>query len=137
MKIFDVIIIGAGPAGSICGYYLLKKGLRVVLLEKNNIGKDKICGGGISNYAINELPYRLPSRAIERRIKGVSFISPRREIFQKKEKDFVGTTVYRSIFDSFLLENAIDVGVSFIPNTKVKSISKSNDSYIVERKYKS
>ena len=35
MKKFDVIIVGAGVAGSYLGYLLTKKGLKVLLLEKN------------------------------------------------------------------------------------------------------
>ena len=84
MESFDVLVIGGGPAGSIASYHLSKKGLKVGLLEKNDIGKDKICGGGISGYAINELPYSLPSKAIERKIRGVSFISPKVRSLKKR-----------------------------------------------------
>ena len=137
METFDVLVIGGGPAGAISSYYLSKKGLKVGLIDKKNIGKDKICGGGISNYAINELPYSLPQEVIERKIKGVSFISPSGEIFTKKEKNFVGSTVYRSVFDSYLLDKSLNVNTTFFPDTKVNYITKENHFFIVNNKYKS
>lgn len=40
----DVIIVGAGPAGSICAAYLAKAGVDVLLLEKDIFPRDKACG---------------------------------------------------------------------------------------------
>ena len=40
----DVIIVGAGPAGSICASYLAKAGVDVLLLEKDILPRDKTCG---------------------------------------------------------------------------------------------
>ena len=39
----DVIIVGAGPAGSICAAYLAKAGVDVLLLEKDIFPRDKAC----------------------------------------------------------------------------------------------
>jgi len=46
---YDVIIIGAGPAGLECARGLKNKNLSVLLLEKNKVIGPKICGGGLSN----------------------------------------------------------------------------------------
>lgn len=43
-KIYDICIIGAGPAGSTCAYYLTQKGFQPLVLEKKEFPKDKICG---------------------------------------------------------------------------------------------
>lgn len=136
MELFDAIIIGGGPAGATSSYYLSKKGLKVALIDKKNIGKDKICGGGISNYAINELPFKLPDDVVEQKIRGVSFITPSGEILKKKESSFVGATVYRSIFDAYLIKKSLDANTTFYSDTKIKHIKKENDSFIVEGKYK-
>lgn len=137
MESFDIIIIGAGPAGSTSSYYLSKLGFKVALLEKKNIGREKICGGGLSSYALNELPFKLPDSVIERYIRGYNFVSPNNTIFTKKERNIVGATVYRSVFDSFLINKAVDANTTFIPNTSVKRIRATNNSYVVEEKYKS
>lgn len=51
----DVIVVGAGPAGSSCAYYLANTGLRVLLLEKAFFPRDKICGDGLTPRAVAEL----------------------------------------------------------------------------------
>jgi len=45
---YDVIIIGAGPAGSFCGYHLARAGMHVLIAEKSLFPRNKLCGGGIS-----------------------------------------------------------------------------------------
>ena len=45
---FDVIIVGAGPAGAAAAYFLGEAGQRVVVLEKNTVPRYKACGGGLS-----------------------------------------------------------------------------------------
>ena len=48
MKIFDAIIVGSGPAGSITGYFLAKAGLDVLLIEKSHFLRRKVCGSSSS-----------------------------------------------------------------------------------------
>ena len=40
----DVIVVGAGPAGSTTAYYLAQAGLDVLLLEKSTFPREKVCG---------------------------------------------------------------------------------------------
>lgn len=49
--IFDVAIVGAGPAGSTCAYYLAGQGKRVVLLERKEFPRDKLCGDAVCSRA--------------------------------------------------------------------------------------
>ncbi|XVX21045.1 geranylgeranyl reductase family protein [Actinomycetota bacterium] len=51
----DVIVVGAGPAGSATAAYLAKSGLDVLLLEKARFPRDKICGDGLTPRAVKEL----------------------------------------------------------------------------------
>jgi flavin-dependent dehydrogenase len=44
---YDVCIVGAGPAGATCAYYLAKAGLKVILFDKSHFPRDKICGDTI------------------------------------------------------------------------------------------
>lgn len=50
-KHFDVIICGAGPAGSTCALALTGSGLKIALIDKSNFPRDKICGDAIAAYA--------------------------------------------------------------------------------------
>jgi geranylgeranyl reductase family len=51
----DVIVVGAGPAGSSTAHYLAVAGLSVLLLEKSAFPRDKICGDGLTPRAVAEL----------------------------------------------------------------------------------
>ena len=48
---YDVAIVGAGPAGATCAYYLSKYGYKVLLLEQKYFPREKICGDGCTAKA--------------------------------------------------------------------------------------
>jgi geranylgeranyl reductase family protein len=50
IKKYDIIICGAGPAGSTCALALAKSGLRVAMIEKNSFPRDKVCGDAVAAY---------------------------------------------------------------------------------------
>jgi geranylgeranyl reductase family protein len=51
----DVLIVGGGPAGSSCSWGLRHSGLDVVILDKQNFPRDKVCGGWITPRVLAEL----------------------------------------------------------------------------------
>src|SRR3982750_4698293 len=51
----DVIIVGAGPGGSATAYHLARHGLRVLLLEKTEFPREKVCGDGLTPRAVRQL----------------------------------------------------------------------------------
>ncbi|MET8898922.1 geranylgeranyl reductase family protein [Streptomyces sp. NPDC048232] len=51
----DVIVVGAGPAGSTAAYHLAKAGLDVLLLEKTAFPREKVCGDGLTPRAVKQL----------------------------------------------------------------------------------
>ena len=51
----DVIVVGAGPAGSATAAYLARAGLDVLLLEKAAFPREKVCGDGLTPRAVREL----------------------------------------------------------------------------------
>jgi len=53
----DAIIVGAGPAGSATAAYLAMAGLDVLLLEKTQFPREKVCGDGLTPRAVRELIY--------------------------------------------------------------------------------
>src|SRR5207244_10412058 len=44
MEIFDVAVIGGGPAGSVCAAFCATSGLSVVLIEREKFPREKVCG---------------------------------------------------------------------------------------------
>jgi len=51
----DVVVVGAGPAGSTTAAYLAMAGLDVLLLEKTTFPREKVCGDGLTPRAVREL----------------------------------------------------------------------------------
>ncbi|WP_033215295.1 geranylgeranyl reductase family protein [Kitasatospora phosalacinea] len=51
----DVIVVGAGPAGSSTAYWLAQAGLDVLLLEKTEFPREKVCGDGLTPRAVKQL----------------------------------------------------------------------------------
>ncbi len=51
----DVIVVGAGPAGSAVAFYLATVGLDVLLLEKTHFPREKVCGDGLTPRAVKAL----------------------------------------------------------------------------------
>jgi menaquinone-9 beta-reductase len=54
-SVWDVCIVGAGPAGATCAYYLARQGRRVLLLERERFPRDKLCGDAITGRAQRHL----------------------------------------------------------------------------------
>ena len=48
LKTYDVVIVGAGPAGAILAYLLAKEGVDVLILEKKTLPRYKPCAGGLT-----------------------------------------------------------------------------------------
>ena len=53
--IFDVVIVGAGPSGSCCAYWLARAGWSVCLIEKKDFPREKTCGDGLTPRAVHQL----------------------------------------------------------------------------------
>ncbi len=51
----DVVVVGAGPAGAAAAYWLAQAGVDVLVLEKAQFPRDKVCGDGLTPRAVGEL----------------------------------------------------------------------------------
>ncbi len=54
-KEYDVIIVGAGPAGSVCALSLKDSGLKVALIDQYIFPRDKICGDALPGPCLNNI----------------------------------------------------------------------------------
>ncbi len=53
--VYDVVVVGAGPAGASCGFWLADAGWDVVIVEKKEFPREKTCGDGLTPRAVRQL----------------------------------------------------------------------------------
>src|SRR5882762_1709073 len=104
---FDVLIVGAGPAGSFAAERLAKAGVRVALFDGRPEGDPKACGGGVTAKALKTWPHLLD--AVGRTVSELEMYAPSGRCIQLKlDEPFA---IYsRRAFDSYLLERARAAG---------------------------
>jgi geranylgeranyl reductase family protein len=132
----DVIIAGAGPAGSIAAYELARQGVRVLLLEKSTFPRYKVCGGGLTHKIIREIPFDLGS-IIETTIHTVRFSSHFRDLFSRTSDNPIMYCTMRSKLDHFLAEKAIEAGTTILYNHKVTGVYYETGTILVSTKDRS
>jgi geranylgeranyl reductase family protein len=104
---FDVLIVGAGPAGSFAAEKLAPKGVRVALFDGRPAGEPKACGGGVTSKALKAWPHLMD--AVGRTVSELDLYSPAgKRLHLKLEEPFA---IYsRTAFDSYLRERAAKAG---------------------------
>ena len=114
---YDIIIVGAGPAGTSAALYADRLGLKTIILDKSTFPRDKICGDALSGKSVkymrelgvlDEVP-KLRGSTIRR----ITFGSPSHKQFdihlsnpQNTGNIKEGYVIPREIFDNFLFEKA-------------------------------
>ncbi len=130
MERFDVIVVGAGPAGASAARAASLAGLSTLLLEKQKHPREKRCGGGVSAATLKELDFPLPERVVERRCYGMWGIQ-NRILTEVRVDRCVSTMVSRSTFDAFLVEKAVEAGVRVAEAEACRGIRTLADCVIV------
>jgi geranylgeranyl reductase family protein len=104
---FDVLIVGAGPAGSFAAEKLAQGGARVALFDGRPENSPKACGGGVTSKALKAWPQLLG--AVGRTVGELELYSPAgKRLHLKLEEPFA---IYsRSAFDSYLRDRAGEAG---------------------------
>ncbi len=113
MEQYDVVIVGAGVAGSVLARLLAQQGVSVLLVEKDEYsGKTTACGGLFDRPYFDR--YVDDSTIIEQEIRRNVFIMPWGEV----AFDCNQVTVKRRVFDRYLAEQARKAGATLINWTK-------------------
>jgi len=107
--VHDLIIVGAGPAGSAAAREASRLGLDTLILEKEAFPRYKACGGALSDRAVSTLGFPLPEDLCERTITGAR-VHFRDRVMEKHKGYRLTTLVTRSSFDQFLLQMAVQSG---------------------------
>jgi len=131
--IFDVIIVGAGPAGSAAAFAAAKTGISVLLLEEHpKIGAPIACAEGLGRSKIVDL-LDIRQEWIDHEVSGAIVRSSQEEKF-RIDYPGVGWVLNREIFDMALAQKALDAGA--VVKTSTKAIGIDNNKLIVNEKGK-
>ncbi|WP_022868541.1 geranylgeranyl reductase family protein [Schaalia vaccimaxillae] len=110
----DVVVVGAGPAGSSTAYHLAALGIDVILLEKNAFPRDKICGDGLTPAAVHELILMGVNTIGWMRNKGLTVIGGGHTVTMgwpdSKSLPGYGMTRARMDLDHALAQRAVEAG---------------------------
>ena len=133
MKKTDVIIIGAGPAGTMCGCLLQKAGVPCIVIDHATFPRDKICGGGLTSKCWHLLEQLMPDFKYD--FNPVYHI--RLDVYGKAHCEFdidePIRIVQRKVFDNQLLQEYISEGGTFSKGS-FQSFEEKDDQIIVTLK---
>jgi flavin-dependent dehydrogenase len=119
---WDVLVIGAGPAGAAAALRLVRLGMRVLLVDRGRFPRSKVCGCCLSPAAVGELaalalPAECEPPAVP--LHAVWIASRGREA---RIDTSGGSTVSREALDAALVRAAIRGGVAWMPATTVTDL---------------
>lgn len=129
----DVVVVGAGPAGSATAYWLASAGHNVVVVERKHLPRDKTCGDGLTPRSVHQLEAMGlgPSLSIGHRYDGLRALAFGRELSlgwpAAPGMPSVGYVVTRAVLDELVARRASAVGARVIEGAEViGSIARPN-----------
>jgi geranylgeranyl reductase family protein len=126
----DILIVGAGPAGSSCAWKLRDSGLTTVILDKAIFPRDKVCGGWITPRVLQQLEIDSIEYARYRVLQPIRGFQIGLMDGPAIETDFgkpISYAVRRCEFDDYLLKRC---GARFLGGTPLTSLTRSGESWI-------
>ena len=131
MAEYDVVVVGAGPAGSMTAKWAAKGGARVLMIEKRQeIGSPVRCGEGISRSWLDSVGITLDAKSVARQVKGAKIVAPNGSSFYLSEKmagNEVGIVLERVFFDKLLARDAVKAGADLMLKTSAVKLLKTGD----------
>jgi geranylgeranyl reductase family protein len=125
-KSYDTIVVGAGPAGATLAYQLAKRGIGVLLLEKERLPRYKCCAGGLTSKTVKLLDFDI-SEVVEDAVHELSFAFDLGSPYLRRHSQPLIYTVMRDAFDHLLVKKAQQCGAALADAQKVTQIQVSND----------
>ena len=120
---YDLTVVGGGPAGATCARRAAEAGLDVVLLEKAHHPREKPCGGALGPHTIRNLDLDISS-IIDRIFNAAVIRTPAGKKVVLTNEHLKGYIVTRSQFDSFLLQKASDAGAEVIQGVEIVGLEQ-------------
>src|SRR5262245_23771203 len=124
----DVLVIGAGPAGSAAGIAAARAGARVTVVDRTRFPRPKTCGDAISNSAARLVESLGAGEALERAphavVRGALAIFPDGSVVRRSYGAEPGLIVERYEFDRLLRDQLDGERVEVVEGVPVRSLIK-------------
>lgn len=127
---YDVIVVGAGPAGSTAARESAARGLSVLLLDKAEFPRDKPCGGGVNLRTVQLTPFDL-APVTERVIYGLKASVRQSAEFTRYSPRPLTYLTQRSRLDAFLVARAIEAGATLRQRTPIRGVERQGSHVVV------
>ncbi len=131
MSDYDVIVVGAGPAGSTMARQAAKRGVNVLLIDKEKFPRVKPCAGGVIGKVKDMLDFDISS-VIQRDVYGQRFYSPSGLLIDCTRPEVSGFMVMREEFDHLLFEKAKEAGAKALDGNRVVNATQDKEGVAVE-----
>jgi digeranylgeranylglycerophospholipid reductase len=133
----DVLVIGAGPAGSTAAKHAASGGAKVLLMDKKSeIGAPKRCAEGVSNGGLESLGIEPNPRWITRELDGVRLIAPDGTnvwlTSDKVDLPEAGCILERKVFDKYMAMDAGRAGAEIKIKTLATSMERIEEGFLVD-----
>ena len=130
---WDFVVIGAGPAGAFTAYLLAQHSASVLLVDKANFPRPKVCGSCINNAALNILnEHSLQNLMTEQGAVPLEELC----LFEANRSAMVnlpgGFSLSRNKFDNALIESGVDRGVTFFSESTAQVLNASPSGRAVQ-----
>jgi geranylgeranyl reductase family protein len=132
MQMFDVAIVGGGPAGSSCAAFCALAGLRALVIEREKFPREKVCGDCLNPSCWAVLEHLGVAQRVRdlphSKLDSVELIAidGHNVVVDLPTGDNCELSVKRSLFDDLLLTRARDVGADVREGTTVTTLANSN-----------
>jgi geranylgeranyl reductase family protein len=130
VRVYDAIVIGAGPAGSVTAHRLAAAGASVLLLDKARFPRDKPCGGGLTIRAVKELPFTVDP-VVEHVVDCLRLRLRYGPSYERRSERPLILMTQRRMLDAYLAEQASAAGAEFRDGAKVTAAARSREGYEV------
>lgn len=129
MTLYDIIIVGAGPAGGCAAVHAAKKGLKVAVLEEHAVvGEPVHCGECLSNLGLTRLPFELPVGPVSEKVDGVRIIFPDGSSKLLQEP---GVVLEKHLFEQAIIAEAKKNGADILLNNRVNAAVRENNVWTI------
>lgn len=128
---FDVVIVGAGPAGTAAGYDLVCAGLSVLIVDRRQFPRKKACAGGITPKAMALYAYDISAMVVHT-CNAVTFRCPGGASFSATAPGPVCYMTERKDLDAFALDKVLKAGGSFLKIDTLVSLKQEKSKVHLE-----